>query len=124
MLLKGANVADPEIGNAGINLRSMLYRAHRLSRIPTIRSSVKLAGGIATVDTTVSNFDKFHFQIQHLLPRFRKRDGSFGVGSPIAGRVVVLDRDRMDGVRRRHFGRETRAQTGIDLCGGKLTCKW
>ncbi len=37
----------------------------------------RLAGAVSKVETTTSNFDDFHFTIQNLFPRPRKRDGDF-----------------------------------------------
>jgi hypothetical protein len=36
----------------------------------------KFTGAVSSVETRTSNFDKFHFSIQNLVPRARDRDGS------------------------------------------------
>jgi outer membrane receptor protein involved in Fe transport len=58
----------------------------------------KLSGAVATVDTRVSDFDKFRFRIQNFMPRFRKRDGTImGIESSTPRLVITgpLKRGRL-----------------------------
>lgn len=76
MLLNSANVTDPVTGNTGVNLPIDVVSTVQVFSNPYDPEYGKLSGAVATVDTRVSDFDKFRFRIQNFMPRFRKRDGT------------------------------------------------
>jgi hypothetical protein len=76
MLLNSANVTDPVTGSSGINLPIDVVSSAQVVANPYDPEYGKLAGAVATIDTRVSQFDKFHFRMQNFMPRMRKRDGS------------------------------------------------
>jgi len=76
MLLNSANVTDPVTGSSGINLPIDVVSTAQVVANPYDPEYGKLAGAVATIDTRVSSFDKFHFRMQNFMPRMRKRDGT------------------------------------------------
>ncbi len=76
MLLNSANVTDPVTGSSGINLPIDVVSSAQVVANPYDPEYGKLAGAVATIDTRVSAFDKFHFHMQNFMPRMRKRDGA------------------------------------------------
>ncbi len=76
MLLNSANVTDPVTGSSGINLPIDVISSAQVVANPYDPEYGKLAGAVATIDTHVSDFDKFRFRVQNFMPRMRKRDGS------------------------------------------------
>jgi len=76
VLLNSSNVTDSVTGYAGINLPIDVVSTARVLTNPYDPEYGKLTGAVATVDTRVSNFNKFHFSIQNFMPRMRHRDGS------------------------------------------------
>lgn len=100
VLLNSANVTDSVTGYAGINLPIDVVSTARVLTNPYDPEYGKVAGAVATVDTRVSNFDKFRFSVQNFMPRMRHRDGSimgieaatprFTVTGPIKpGRIAI-----------------------------------
>ncbi len=76
MLLNSANVTDPVNGSLCINLPIVVVSCAQVVANPYDPEYGKLAGAVATVDTRMSDFDKFRFRIQNFMPRMRKRDGT------------------------------------------------
>jgi hypothetical protein len=76
VLLNSANVTDPVTGSSGINLPIDVVSTAQVVANPYDPEYGKLAGAVATIDTRLSDFDKFRFKIQNFMPRMRKRDGS------------------------------------------------
>lgn len=76
MLLNSANVTDPVTGSSGINLPIDVVSTAQVVANPYDPEYGKLAGAVTTIDTRVSDFDKFHFRMQNFMPRMRKRDGT------------------------------------------------
>ncbi|MCZ2078148.1 MAG: TonB-dependent receptor, partial [Bryobacterales bacterium] len=76
MLLNSANVTDPVTGSSGINLPIDVVSTAQVVANPYDPEYGKLAGAVASIDTRVSEFDKFHFRVQNFMPRMRKRDGT------------------------------------------------
>jgi hypothetical protein len=76
LLLNSANVTDPVTGSSGINLPIDVVSTAQVVANPYDPEYGKLAGAVATIDTRVSEFNKFHFRLQNFMPRMRKRDGT------------------------------------------------
>jgi len=76
MLLNSANVTDPVTGSTGINLPIDVVSSAQVVANPYDPEYGKLAGAVATVDTRMSDFDRFRWRVQNFMPRMRKRDGT------------------------------------------------
>jgi hypothetical protein len=76
MLLNSANITDPVTGTSGMNLPIDVVSTAEVVANPYDSEYGKTAGAVATVETKVSDFDKFHFKVQNFMPRMRRRDGS------------------------------------------------
>lgn len=99
-LVNSANVTDPVTGGSAINLPIDVIASVKVLSNPYDAEYGKFAGAISTVNTQVSDFNKFHYKFQNFLPRLRKRDGAImGIeaatprltlsGPLVPGRVAV-----------------------------------
>jgi hypothetical protein len=75
-LVNSANVTDPATGGQAINLPIDVVSSVQVIANPYDPEYGKFTGAVSSVETRTSNFDKFHFSIQNLVPRARDRDGS------------------------------------------------
>jgi hypothetical protein len=81
-LVNSANVTDPATGDKAMNLPIDVVSSVKVISNPYDPEYGRFTGAISSVETRTSNFDKFHFSIQNLVPRPRKRGGDFvGVGA-------------------------------------------
>src|SRR5712671_2194577 len=81
-LVNSANVTDPATGGQAINLPIDVVSSVQVISNPYDPEYGKFTGAVSSVETRTSNFDKFHFSIQNLVPRTRDRDGSIvGIGA-------------------------------------------
>jgi len=81
-LVNSANVTDPATGGQAINLPIDVVSSVQVISNPYDPEYGKFTGAVSSVETRTSNFDKFHFSIQNLVPRARDRDGSIvGIGA-------------------------------------------
>src|SRR6266436_2389288 len=81
-LVNSANVTDPVTGGTAINLPIDVVSSVQVISNPYDPRYGKFTGAVATVATKTSDYDKFHFSIQNILPRLRDRDGSImGLGA-------------------------------------------
>jgi hypothetical protein len=81
-LVNSANVTDPATGGQAINLPIDVVSSVQVIANPYDPEYGKFTGAVSSVETRTSNFDKFHFSIQNLVPRARDRDGSIvGIGA-------------------------------------------
>ena len=81
-LVNSANVIDPATGDRAMNLPIDVVSSVKVISNPYDPEYGRFTGAISSVETRMSNFDKFHFSIQNLLPRPRKRGGDFvGIGA-------------------------------------------
>src|SRR5712672_3342921 len=97
-LVNSANVTDPATGGQAINLPIDVVSSVQVISNPYDPEYGKFTGAVASVETRTSNFDKFHFSIQNLVPRARDRDGSIvGIGAftPRATITGPLIKDRL-----------------------------
>jgi len=74
-LVNSANVTDPATGGASLNLPIDVVSSVQVVSNPYDPEYGKFTGAVASVETRTSNFDKFHFSIQNIIPRARDRDG-------------------------------------------------
>jgi hypothetical protein len=81
-LVNSANVTDPATGDKAMNLPIDVVSSVKVISNPYDPEYGRFTGAISSVETRTSNFDKFHFSIQNLFPRPRKRGGDFvGIGA-------------------------------------------
>ena len=81
-LVNSANVTDPATGDKAMNLPIDVVSSVKVISNPYDPEYGRFTGAISSVETRTSNFDDFHFSIQNLLPRPRKRGGDFiGIGA-------------------------------------------
>ena len=81
-LVNSANVTDPATGSSAINLPIDVVSSVQVISNPYDPQYGKLAGALSTVETKTSNYDKYHFSIQNIVPRWRDRAGTIaGLGA-------------------------------------------
>jgi hypothetical protein len=81
-LVNSTNVTDPATGGQAINLPIDVVSSVQIISNPYDPEYGKFTGAISSVETRTSDFDKFHFSIQNLVPRARDRDGHIvGIGA-------------------------------------------
>lgn len=81
-LVNSANVTDPATGGQAISLPIDVVSSVQVISNPYDPEYGKFTGAVSSVETRTSNFNKFHFSIQNLVPRARDRDGSIvGIGA-------------------------------------------
>jgi outer membrane receptor for ferrienterochelin and colicin len=82
VLVNSANVTDPVTGGIAINLPIDVVSSVQVISNPYDPQYGKFTGAVATVATKTSDYDKFHFSIQNIVPRVRDRDGTIaGLGA-------------------------------------------
>ncbi len=74
-LVNSANVTDPATGGEALNLPIDVFSSVRVVSNPYDPEYGKFTGAVSSVEPRSSNFDKFHFSVQNLIPRARDRDG-------------------------------------------------
>jgi hypothetical protein len=80
-LVNSTNVTDPATGGQAISLPIDVVSSVQVISNPYDPEYGRFTGAISSVETRTSNFDKFHFSIQNLVPRARDRDGHIvGIG--------------------------------------------
>jgi hypothetical protein len=75
-LVNLTNVTDPATGGQAISLPIDVVSSVQVISNPYDPEYGRFTGAISSVETRTSNFNKFHFSIQNLVPRARDRDGS------------------------------------------------
>jgi outer membrane receptor for ferrienterochelin and colicin len=99
-LVNSANVTDPVTGGPAINLPIDVVSSVEVISNPYDPQYGKFTGAVSSVATKTSDYDKFHFSFQNILPRLRDRDGTIaGIGAAtprmtltgplVKGRVAV-----------------------------------
>jgi TonB dependent receptor/Carboxypeptidase regulatory-like domain len=97
-LVNSANVTDPATGNAALDLPVEVVQSVQVISNPYNPEYGKLTGAVSTIDTKISNYEKFHFSTQNVMPRVRVRDGSImGVGGATPRMMMTgpLIKDRL-----------------------------
>ncbi|MBV9296687.1 MAG: TonB-dependent receptor [Acidobacteriaceae bacterium] len=88
-LLNSANVTDPATGNPALNLPIDVVETVSVIANPYDPEYGRLAGAVSNVDTTTGNFNDWHFSVQNLFPRPRKRNGDFVGLESLTPRMTV-----------------------------------
>lgn len=97
-LVDSANVTDPASGGPAINLPIDVVSSVQVISNPYDPQYGKLTGAVSTVETKTSNFEKYHFSIQNIVPRLRDRAGTIaglGAATPRATLTGPLLSDRL-----------------------------
>jgi hypothetical protein len=76
-LVNSANVSDPVTGDKAMNLPIDVVSSVQVISNPYDPEYGRFTGAISSVETRPSNFNHFHFSIQNLLPRMRRRGGDY-----------------------------------------------
>jgi hypothetical protein len=96
-LVNSSNVTDPASGSSAINLPIDVVSTVQVISNPYDPQYGKLTGALSTVETKTSNYEKFHFTIQNILPRWRDRAGTIagmGAATPRMTFTGPIFRDR------------------------------
>lgn len=81
-LVNSANVTDPASGTPAINLPIDVVSSVKVISNPYDPQYGKLTGALSTVETKTGDYDKYHFTIQNIVPRWRDRAGTIaGLGA-------------------------------------------
>jgi hypothetical protein len=81
-LVNSANVTDPALGGAAINLPIDVVSSVQVVSNPFDPQYGRFTGALSTVETKTGNYEKRHFTIQNVLPRWRERAGTIaGIGA-------------------------------------------
>ncbi len=81
-LVNSANVTDPASGSPAINLPIDVVSSVQVISNPYDPQYGKLTGALSTVETKTGSYDKYHFTIQNIVPRWRDRAGTIaGLGA-------------------------------------------
>ena len=81
-LVNSANVTDPATGIPAINVPIDVVSSVQVISNPYDPQYGKLTGAVSTVETKTSDYEKFRFSVQNLIPRLRDRDGTIrGIGA-------------------------------------------
>lgn len=97
-LVNSANVADPATGSPAINLPIDVVSSVQVISNPYDPQYGKFTGAVALVDTKTGNYERYHYSIQNVLPRWRYRDGSIvgiGAATPRTTLTGPLIRDKL-----------------------------
>lgn len=81
-LINGADVTDPATGLAALNIPIDAVSSVKVLSSPYDPQYGKLTGALSSVETRTSNYDRFHFSMQNIVPRLRVRDNHvMGIGA-------------------------------------------
>jgi hypothetical protein len=81
-LVNSANVTDPASGGSAINLPIDVVSSVQVVSNPFDPQYGRFTGALSIVETKTGNYDKLHFSIQNILPRWRERAGTIaGLGA-------------------------------------------
>jgi outer membrane receptor protein involved in Fe transport len=96
-LVNSADVSDPATGATAINIPIDVVSSVQVFSTPYNPEYGRFTGAVSDVDTRPGDFNKFHTSVQHLLPRFRRLNGSIMGLASVTPRVtftgpIVKDR--------------------------------
>jgi outer membrane receptor protein involved in Fe transport len=81
-LVNSANVTDPASGGSAISLPIDVVSSVQVISNPYDPQYGKLTGAVSTVETKTGDYEKYHFSIQNVVPRWRDRAGTIaGLGA-------------------------------------------
>ena len=81
-LVNSANVTDPVTGNPAINLPIDVVESVQVVSNPYDPQYGRFTGALSSVETKTGSYEKYHYSIQNILPRWRERGGHIvGIGA-------------------------------------------
>src|SRR5271165_2303023 len=81
-LVNSANVTDPATGSSAISLPIDVVSSVQVISNPYDPQYGNLTGALSTVETKTGDYEKAHFSIQNVVPRWRERNGTIaGLGA-------------------------------------------
>jgi len=81
-LVNSANVTDPASGGSAINLPIDIVSSVQVVSNPFDPQYGRFTGALSTVETKTGDYQKAHFSIQNIVPRWRERNGTIaGLGA-------------------------------------------
>lgn len=81
-LVNSANVTDPAMGSSAINLPIDVVSSVQVISNPYDPQYGRFTGAVSSIETKTSNYERYHYSIQNILPRWRDRDGHIaGLGA-------------------------------------------
>ncbi len=87
-LVNSANVTDPASGGPAINLPIDVVSSVQVVSNPFDPQYGRFTGALSTVETKTADYDKFHFSIQNVVPRWRERAGTIAGLGAVTPRVT------------------------------------
>src|ERR1700738_1608324 len=75
-LVNSADVSDQATGATAINIPIDVVSSVQVFSTPYNPEYGRFTGAVSDVETRPGDFNKFHTSVQHLLPRFRRLNGS------------------------------------------------
>jgi outer membrane receptor protein involved in Fe transport len=87
-LVNSADVSDPATGATAINIPIDVVSSVQVFSTPYNPEYGRFTGAVSDVETRLGDFNKFHTSIQHLLPRFRRLNGSIMGLASVTPRVT------------------------------------
>lgn len=81
-LVNSANVSDPVTGSPAISLPIDVVSSVQVVSNPYDPQYGRFTGAVSSVETKTGSYEKYHYSIQNILPRWRDRGGSIvGIGA-------------------------------------------
>jgi Carboxypeptidase regulatory-like domain/TonB dependent receptor-like, beta-barrel len=81
-LVNSTSVTDPATGGPAINLPIDVVQSVKVISNPYDPQYGNFTGALSTIDTKTSDYARFHYSVQNLVPRIRDRDGTIsGIGA-------------------------------------------
>jgi hypothetical protein len=99
-LVNSANVTDPASGGAAINLPIDVVSSVQVVSNPFDPQYGRFTGALSTVETKTGNYERSHFSIQNIVPRWRERAGT---KPKLYRRAEMLVSVSCDGNGMKHF---------------------
>ena len=87
-LVNSADVSDPATGATAINIPIDVVSSVHVFSTPYDPEYGRFTGAVSDVETRPGDFNKFHTSVQHLLPRFRRLNGSIMGLASVTPRVT------------------------------------
>ena len=75
--MNSASIVDPVTGNPAMSLPVDVVQSATVISNPYDPEYGRLAGAVSKLETTTSDFDRFHASVQNVFVRPRKRDDHF-----------------------------------------------
>jgi len=81
-LVNSANVTDPALGSPAIDLPIDVVSSVQVISNPYDPQYGRFTGAVSSVETKTANYERYHYSIQNIVPRWRERGGHIaGLGA-------------------------------------------